>query len=281
MSDLATASQIADYVNAASGRGKLSVTAFGHKYSAEPAAKVLSSVLFSPRLLASRLQMMGSGARAVFDPEVYMLSQPSIRREYLKSLFAIGAASQTFVQLGRLAGGTVESDPASSDFGKLKFGDTRIDPYGSFQQPLVAAIRLMPQVDLSSMGLGKLGGRMKSTTTNREYDVANPGYGQSNRADIALRFIRSKTNPVINFGWGLMDAGKKGPRELSGQPMNFTTMNPFNNSIAQRFLPMVSQDIYDLTMDDKTPVPAKFAAGTAAVFGMGSQTYGGNPYKRR
>jgi hypothetical protein len=266
-----TASKIADFVNAASGRGKLSVDAFGKTYSAEPAAKVLSSVLFSPRLMASRLQMMSEGARAVFSPEVYMMREPSIRREYLKSLFAIAAVGNTFAQVGRLAGGTVESDPGSSDFGKLKFGNTRIDPYGGFQQIVTLAQRMMPHLDLSSIGLGKIGGEMKSTTTGVKYDLSNPKFGQSDRADTLLRFIRSKTNPIINFGWGLASHGT----ELSGQPMNMTTPNPMNNSIMQRFVPMLWQDIYDLYKEKQTPLPAKVLAGAAGTFGMGSQTYTG------
>ena len=260
--NMALSKQIAEFVNTASGRGSLG--------AAEPAAKVLSSVLFSPRLMASRLGMMAKGGTAVFSPETYMLSQPNIRREYLKSLFAIGAASGTFTGLAKMAGAEVESDPASSDFGKPKFGNTRIDPYGGFQQYIVAAQRLMPQLDLSSIGLGEIGGDMKSTTTGKEYNLGDSGFGRSNRMDVLTRFVRSKTNPIINFGWGLL-AGKK---ELSGKPMDMTNLDPYQNSIAQRFLPMLTQDVYDLINDETTPPAAKAAAAFAASVGMGSQTYG-------
>jgi hypothetical protein len=260
--NMALSKQIAEFVNTASGRGNLG--------KAEPAAKVLSSVLFSPRLMASRLGMMAKGGAAVFSPETYMLSQPNIRREYLKSLMAIAAASGTFTGLAKLAGAEVEADPASSDFGKPKFGNTRIDPYGGFQQYIVAAQRLMPQLDLSSVGLGEIGGDMKSTTTGKEYNLGDSGFGRSNRMDVLTRFIRSKTNPIINFGWGLM-AGKK---ELSGKPMDMTNLDPYQNSIAQRFLPMLTQDIYDLVNDETTPASAKAMAAFAASLGMGSQTYG-------
>lgn len=260
--NLPLAKSIADFVNTASGRGNLG--------AAEPAAKVLSSVLFSPRLIASRLGMMGQAGRAVFSPEVYMMQSPSVRREYLKSLAAIAATAGTFTQLARMAGATVETDPASSDFGKVKFGNTRIDPYGGFQQYVVAMQRLMPSLDLSSAGLGEIGGRMKSTMTGREYSLDDSGFGRSTRADVLARFLRSKTNPIINFGWGLM----AGQRELSGQPMDLTNLNPMENSIAQRFLPMLSQDIYDLVQSEETPLPAKGLAAFLASVGMGSQTYG-------
>lgn len=268
--NIALAHDIAEFVNTASGRGSLG--------KLEPSAKALSTVLFSPRLIASRLGLMAKGGTAVFSPETYMVSNPSIRREYLKSLFAIAGAAGTFATLGKMAGASIESDPASSDFGKVKFGNTRIDPYGGFQQYIVAAQRLMPHLDLSSMGLGEIGGKMKSTTTDREYSLDDAGFGRSTRMDILQRFVRSKTNPIINFAWGLL-AGQK---ELSGKPMNFSSVNPmgpkgenlFDNSIAQRFLPMLSQDIYDLVQDETTTPQEKALAAFMASVGMGSQTYG-------
>jgi len=271
--NLPLAHDIAEYINAASGRGSMG--------KLEPAANALSSVLFSPRLIASRLQMMGRGAQALFSPEVYMMRSPSVRREYLKSLFAIAATAGTFITLGKMAGADVETDVSSSDFGKVKFGDTRIDPWGGFQQYIVAAQRLMPELDLTDYGLGKIGAQMKSTTTGQNYSLWNPGYGESTQADVALRFLRSKTNPIINFGWGLM-AGRK---ELSGKQMNFSAVNPigdkgenlWDNSVAQRFLPMLSQDIYDLVQDETTPPEAKALATFMATIGMGSQTYGQTP----
>jgi hypothetical protein len=255
--------EIAEFVNNATGRGDLG--------KLEPSAKALSTVLFSPRLIASRLGMMAKGTQALFSPEVYMISQPSVRREYLKSLAAIAGTAGTFTQLMRLGGATVETDPASSDFGKPKIGNTRIDPYGGFQQYIVLMQRLMPQIDLSSMGLGEIGGKMKSTTTGREYDLANPQFGQSDKADVLNRFIRSKTNPIINFAWGMMSAQK----EISGQKMDVTNPNPFENAVAQRFIPMLIQDVYELVNDEVTPPQAKALATFLSTFGMGSQTYGG------
>jgi hypothetical protein len=254
--------EIADFVNNATGRGDL--------HGLESSAKALSTALFSPRLIASRLNMMGKGAQALFSPEVYMMNQPSVRREYLKSLAAIAGTAGTFTQLMRLGGATVETDPASSDLGKPKIGNTRIDPYGGFQQYIVAMQRLMPQLDLSAVGLGEIGGKMKSTTTGREYDLVNPQFGQSTQADVLGRFIRSKTNPIVNFGWGMLS----GQKEISGQKMDLTNPNPMENAIAQRFLPMLVQDVYELVNDEVTPPQAKALATFLSTFGMGSQTYG-------
>lgn len=267
--NLALGKDVANFVNTASGRGSLGPL--------EDSGKALSSVLFSPRLIASRLGMMAKGGTALFSPETYMLSQPSIRREYLKSLMAVAAVANTFTQLGRLAGGTVESDPASSDLGKLKLGNSRIDPYGGFQQYIVLAQRLLPEIDLSSTGLqGKFGGQMKSTVTGREYSLSDTGFGRSTRADVLSRFIRSKTNPIINFAWGMMS----GMKEVGGKPMKLTETNLFENAIAQRFIPMVMQDVYEMANDETTSPSEKALATFLGSVGMGVQTYGGNPVGR-
>lgn len=265
--------ELANFVNTATGRGNLGI--------AENAGKFLSTFMFSPRLMAARLTML--------NPQYYITASPMVRKEALKSLMAIAAAGNTVLGLGKMMGGTVENDPASSDYGKLKVGNTRIDPFGGFQQYIVAAKRLLPNfdvnvmpdpvetgappVDMASGMLGTPPGQMKSTTTGIKYDLSNPRYGQSNRADIATRFARGKTNPVVNFAWGLM-AGKK---ELSGKPMNMTTLNPFENAIGQRFIPMVMQDMYDLYNDTTTPAPVKAAAGVGSILGMGVQNYGDQP----
>lgn len=252
--NLSLAKDLATVINTSTGRGSLGAL--------EPAAKALSTVFFSPRLMASRLQML--------NPMYYVGLNPIARKEALKSLFAVAGATSTFTGLMKMAGADVESDPASSDFGKPKFGNTRLDPYGGFQQYIVAAQRLLPKIDLTSVGLGTIGGQMKSTTTGKEYSLDDAGFGRSDRMDVLLRFLRSKTNPIINFGWGLL-AGQK---ELSGKPMNLSTPNPFENSLAQRFLPMLSQDIYDLVKDESTPAHEKAMAAFLASVGMGSQTYG-------
>lgn len=272
------ASQIADFINNASGRGSLTATipfSGGKQVSLEKSANALSTVLFSPRLIASRLQMMGRGAGALFDPQVYMSSAPNIRREYIKSLMSIAAATQTFVQLARMAGASVESDPASADFGKVKMGNTRIDPYGGFQQYIVLAQRMLPSLDLSSIGLEDIGemlsgGKMKSTISGREYSLDDPGFGRSNRADILSKFIRSKTNPIVNLAWGMFS----GMREAGGKKMDMTTLNPYDNAIAQRFIPMFTQDVYDLVNDETTGPAEKGLAGFLASLGAGVQTYG-------
>jgi len=240
--NLPLARELATYVNTATGRGSLGAL--------ESSAVALNSVLFSPRLIASRIQML--------NPAYYIMASPMVRKEALKSLFAIAAAGNVVTQLGKMAGGEVSMDPTSSDFGKLKIGNTRIDPYGGFQQYIVAASRLMS-------------GKVTSSTSGNEYDLNNPeGPYDPTHADVVTRFVRGKVHPVVGFAWSLM-SGKK---EMSGEPMDMTTMNPMQNAIAQRYIPILMQDMYQLAEDEDMPPGLKIAVGAASTFGMGQQTYG-------
>lgn len=239
--NLPLAREIANFVNTATGRGSLG--------NLERAAPVLNNLLFSPRLIASRLRIL--------NPAYYIMANPTVRKEALKSLFSLAAVGTTITQLGKMAGGTVESDPASSDFGKLKIGNTRVDPYAGFQQYVVAANRLIT-------------GRNVSSTTGKEYDVYNPkGPYDPTALDVGTRFVRGKVHPVLGFAWSLFN----GAKEMSGQKMNFATMNPMENSIMQRFIPILAQDIYQLYQEDPTLLPA---LGALSALGMGVQTYGTN-----
>lgn len=259
--NLPLARAIADFVNTATGRGKLAVDipksmqgAFGGKteISLESSATLLNTALFAPRLIASRVKML--------NPATYLMAPPQVRKEYLKSLFALAGFGTTILGLAKMAGADVETDPTNSDFGKGQIGNVRIDPWGGFQQYVVLAARLMS-------------GRVSSSTSEKEYNLyQKKGPYDPTHFDVAARFVRGKTNPVVNFAWAWADA----QREMSGQKMNFGTPNPFENSITQRLIPIFVQDVYQLASEDPELLPL----AVPAAFGMGIQAYE-NPTARR
>jgi len=238
--NLPLARALADFVNTASGRGSLG--------KLEKSAVALNTALFSPRLIASRLKML--------NPAYYIMADPTVRKEALKSLLAVAAAGSTVTQLGKMAGGTVESDPTNSDFGKLKIGNVRLDPNGGFQQYVVAASRL-------------LSGKSTSSSSGKEYDLWNKkGPFDPTSFDVIKNFGVSKLHPVFGFAYALLN----GQKEMTGQKMNFTTTNPMDNAVAQRFIPIVVQDIYQLMQEDPTLLPL---LGPLTSLGMSTQIYGG------
>lgn len=285
--NLPVARALAEFVNNATGRGSLKFRLglkegrfggdYGKDINLEQHAVLLNSTLFAPRLIASRLRMM--------DPRLYIFGNPTVRKEALKSLASIALIGNTLGQLVKMAGGDVETDPNNADFGKMKIGKVRVDPYAGFQQYIVAFNRLirpsfakipgleggtntgLVPFDEATGWLGQGGQSTTSSTTGMEYDLWNPSPGpyDPNPLTIGARFLRGKAHPIVGFAWSLWG----GKTELSGEKMNLTTINPMENSIMQRFIPILMQDIYELAQTDPRLLPL----AVPATFGMGVQSY--------
>jgi len=220
---------IAKLVNAGSGRGSLG--------KLTEATSVLNQVLFSPQLLASRLQLL--------NPGFYYKLDPFARKEALKSLITTAAAGASVLGMAKLGGAEVGDDDRSADFGKIKIGNTRFDIWGGFQQPIVAAARL-------------LRGEMVSSTTGKEFQLGE-GYKATTRKDIAQRFIESKMSPIAAFANGL----------LKGQTNMGEKFDPLGEGIEQ-FVPMLTEDMMDLY---KEWGPIGLLVAIPGAHGVGSQTY--------
>ena len=136
----ALSDDIASYVNAATGRGSLG------KF--EKAAPFLNATLFSPRLIASRVQLVGK----VFSRN----TSSFVRKEALKDWAGFLGMGSTVLGLAKLGGAEVGLDPRSSDFGKIKFGDTRYDIWGGFQQYSVLMSRILTGEMVNSLPVVEL-----------------------------------------------------------------------------------------------------------------------------
>ena len=221
----------ANFVNTATGRGGLGPL--------EPAAIQLNTWFFSPRLMASRLNLI--------NPAYYATLEPNVRKEALKSLFKFGSTALGVAGLAKYGGANVGVDPTSSDFMKIKYKNTRYDILGGFQQP----IRLAAQL---------ISGKITSSTTGKTM-VLGEGYRALTRTEIISRYLEYKQAPIVSFASGLL----RGKNAL-GEKFDLPT------ETANRFIPMVAQDMNDL-YKEKGLVGIPMAS--PAIFGVGVQTYGG------
>lgn len=246
-SNIALAKEIGKFVNTATGRGDLGAL--------ESSAVALNSTFFAPRLIASRVQML--------NPHYYITADPFVRKEALKSLLAVVGTGTAVGQLAKMAGAEVGTDSNSSDFGKIKIGDVRLDPFAGFQQYAVLASKM-------------ISGKASSSVTGNTYKLGAK-FGRDTRLDVAGRFVDNKLNPVLNFATGML----RGKNAL-GQPFDVP------EEIASRFTPIFLQDLKQLLTENPKLIP--FRKGGAdyeqfmehldnlpfavpAAFGMGMQQY--------
>lgn len=224
--------KIAKFCNLASGRGSLG--------SLETSAVALNTFFFSPRLMSSRLTLL--------NPVYYIKAEPFVRKEALKSLFALAGATGTTLGMAKAAGLEVGLDYRSADFLKIKIGNTRIDVLGGFQQ----YIRATGQI---------VSGEYVSSTTGKVVTLGE-GYRPLTRYEIALRQIESKEAPIFSFITTLM----KG-QTFEGEDPEVL------KEVGKRFIPMALSDIYEIAEENPELLPISWLG----IFGVGLQTYKAKP----
>jgi hypothetical protein len=223
-------------------------------------ATSLNEALFSPRLWASRLQ--------VFNPAYWSRIGPAGRAEAFQNLAAFASVAGMVLSAAAVAGAEVETDARSSDFLKIKVGDTRYDILGGFQQNLV-------------FGWRELTGEKKSSTTGAVTKFAKnlpdevlPGklytdqgkvdvtYKGPSRLNVATDLVGNKLTPALasaaNFARG---------QDKQGQPIN-----PYTE-IGQLFVPISIQGTYQ-TIKSTNSIPEGILRNSPDYFGISAQTYG-------
>jgi hypothetical protein len=223
---------LGDFINTSTGRGNLG--------NLERVAPVLGQGLFSARKLAATVQTI--------NPMYYVNKDPQIRKEALLTMLSFMGGATLITQLSKLAGAEVSDDPTSSDFGKIKIGNTRFNMYGPYQQVAVLMSRLFK-------------GYATSSTTGRKLmlgDESNPY--SPNRLDLLTRFFESKEHPMLS----LIVSALRGENNI-GEKFDFPV------ELLNRFVPMVLADSYDLY---KEHGPKGLLGAVPAILGIPAQTYG-------
>jgi hypothetical protein len=226
------AEAIANYLNVVTGRSSIPDGAVG---------AALSTALFSPRYLASRFQIIAGQPFYRGTGRTRQL----VAAEYGRYLAGLAVV----YLLGSLAGGEIEKDPRSSDFGKIKLGDTRIDPLSGLAQVTVFTSRVFSGETKTQRG------RIRPL---RGPDVK---FGQQDMGDVLERFARSKLSPTFGAAVDVV-AGK----DVIGKPVAPA------ERVASLAVPLSLRDIYGVMEEHGV------AKGTAIeilnLFGMGVQHYG-------
>lgn len=220
---------IGRFINTASGRGDLG--------SLEKHAQTLSTALFSPRLWKSRLDML--------NPLYYAKLDPVARKYAIQSAASFAGIATAVLGIAAAAGAQVGTDPRSSDFGKIKVGNTRYDILGGFQQNIRVAAQLIT---------GE-----KINTANGSVQKLDGGFGGKSRWNVLEQFGLNKANPIIGAT----------QKVLSSKTPTGDAVNPYTE-IGKLFVPLSIQDAYQGFRDSGGKGVAKTLPG---IIGVGVQNY--------
>jgi hypothetical protein len=173
---------IASYVNAATGRAELG------KFN--QAAANLNTVFFAPRYVASRFQYLAMPFYLLPSTKVSGRVKKMIAMEYARHAMGLTAFLGLSVALASLLTDdeeekpTVEFDPRSSDFMKLKIGDTRIDPMAGLSQTVTL---------IGQMATGQKKGLRGDI---KDLYGENRKFGDPDLWDVGTGFLRKKLAPI-------------------------------------------------------------------------------------
>lgn len=257
--DKKLARDTADFVNNATGRGSLG--------SLEDSANGLNKALFAPRLIASWVHTL--------NPATYMNYEPTVRKEALKSLLAVASSTAVIDAMAAKAlGAKVETDMRSSDFGKIKIGNARVDLMGGGQQYLVLASRLASGIGENVLPGGSLAGSYKDLSGNMKSLNSRKFNAQTGKS-VLEDFGENKLSPMLS----LAKKALPGATDFSGQPIKLLPSddngNPKTGEIAASFFPLVSQDLADILKDDPSLSPLMILD----ILGAGVQDFQSKPKK--
>lgn len=195
---------IGTLVNSLTGRGKLG--------KLEPAAEVVNNVFFSPRFTKSHLDVLTAHQ---FSKE----ATPFVKKQAAINLAKIiGGTALILAIANAIKPGSVESDPRSSDFGKIKVGNTRFDVSGGMASVITLAARLGT---MSS----------KSTVTGEVNPLNSGKFGSQTGMNVFYSFLENKASPLgavfLHYLKGQDSNGNK--PTILGEAKDFFTPLPFSN----------------------------------------------------
>ena len=199
--------RLGETVNVLTGRAKFPA-------GLRPALPVLNAIFFSARLNLSRVKapamiaqsLLGGGNRT---------AGLAMARE-MATFIGTGATILGAVKASGLA--EVELDPRSTDFAKIKVGNTRVDPWGGFQ-PFVRYI---------------------AQAAARERKTEMGEFVPISVKDTVWRFLRNKFSPQAGIATKLIT----GETQL-GEEVNVAEIDTWKDMAMESFIPLFIQDVKD------------------------------------
>lgn len=237
INDLNNTKQIAKMVNSLTGKGT-----FG---KGEHVASTINPVFYSLRFLKSNIDTLLLHPAGIGVGGLGSAAQKKAAVNLAKVV--VGTAS-ILATANALKPGSVEFDPRSADFGKIRVGDTRFDISAGMGSMLTLAARLASQSS-------------KSSTTKQITPLNSGKFGSQTEWDTIMTFFSNKLSPSA----GLVRDKFKG-KDPQGNPFNL------KNEVVGLATPLGVKNFQEL-QSNKNSADKLFSV-IADGLGVSTNTYG-------
>lgn len=236
----AEAAVIANFVNISNGRGDLGQ--LGN------ASRLLGTVFFSPRFAVSRFQVLT--LQPLRRKGNTLRTRKLIAKEYGKFILGIGITLSTIAaalkimvgELGDDKEADIENDTLSSDFGKVRIGDKRIDLLAGMSQATVFMNRFVR-------------GKRKVLSTGETIPITGRRFVEN-----ISSFVRNKLSPATG---SIIDIFSQ--KDFKGDPITTKTI------IVKLLVPISYQDV--ISNIEKEGLPTAAAMALMEFVGFGAQNF--------
>jgi hypothetical protein len=171
---------IAKFVNSLTGGGDLG--------SLEKVGGIANVAFYSLRFLKSNVDTLLLHPVGIGVGGVGSYAQKQAAKSLIKIVSVLGGVLAT---ANALQPGSVDLDPRSTDFGKIRVGDTRFDISGGMGSLITLAARILP-----TYGPNGLGEYSKSSTTGKVTQLGTGKFGSQTAFDAAISFFDNKLSPM-------------------------------------------------------------------------------------
>lgn len=223
--------------NSLTGRGKLG--------SLEPVANKINTLMFSPRFLKSNIDTL-----TFHGLDYKNIGSPARKQAAINTLKIIGGIATVLAIAKGINPDSVEQDPRSADFGKIKVGDTRFDVSGGVAPLLTLAMRIVTHSS-------------KSSVTGNITKLDSGEFGAPTALDVFNNFLMNKASPAASV---LIDY-------LKGKDRNGNNVT-LGGEASNLLMPLPISNYQELSSDPKAA--NVLVAMIADELGISTNTYGYN-----
>lgn len=226
LSDPKELTSIGKLVNALTGRGDLG------RLEGGGGVQAVNNIFFSPRSVKAHIDTMLS------QPLGIGVTKFAQQQAAINLIKIVGGTAAVLATANAIRPGSVVWDPRSSDFGKIKVGDTRFDVTGGMASLVTLASRLLTQ-------------STKSSSTGIVSKLNTGQFGGETGLDVVLNFAENKLSPAASVVKDLLKHQdfNGNPPTLGGEISNLITPLPVTTFLELKNNPRSANIILSMIAD--------------------------------